>query len=47
MHVTGASDGVVVDGSIASWTGTPGRILTIDLSFEPSLPERLWRGLVD
>jgi hypothetical protein len=47
MHVTGASDGVVVDGSIASWTGTPGRILTIDLSFEPSLPERLWRALVD
>jgi Protein of unknown function (DUF4012) len=47
MHVTAASDGVVVDGSTASWTGTPGRILTIDLAFEPSLPERLWRALVD
>jgi uncharacterized protein DUF4012 len=45
MHVTDASSGVDVRGAEATWSGTPGRSLTIDLAFAPSLPQRLWRGL--
>jgi len=46
MHVTHASGGVRVDGDVATWTGTPTRTLTIELSFAPSLPLRLWHDVV-
>ncbi len=45
MHVTGASDGVRVDGDVATWRGTPERSLTVEVSFAPPLLQRLWRGL--
>ena len=46
MHVTNTSGGMQVDGSTATWTGTPGRALTLDVSFAPPLPQRLWHSLV-
>jgi hypothetical protein len=46
MHVTDATDGVRVEGSVATWSGTPSRTLTIDLAFAPPLPQRLWHELI-
>jgi hypothetical protein len=46
MHVIDSSAGVVVDGAVARWTGTPGRTLDLQVSFAPSLPSRLWHSLV-
>jgi Protein of unknown function (DUF4012) len=46
MHVVDSSDGVRADGSTATWTGTPGRTLTLRLAFAPPAPQRLWRELV-
>lgn len=45
MSITDASSGVSVRDSVATWSGTPGRSLTIDLAFAPPLPQRLWRQL--
>jgi hypothetical protein len=47
MHVTDATGGARSDGAFATWSGTPSRTLQIDLAFAPSLPQRLWRELID
>jgi hypothetical protein len=47
MHVTDATSGVRIGGAVATWAGTASRTLTIDLAFAPSLPQRLWRELID
>ena len=46
MHVTDASEGMTVDGSVATWSGVPGRTLELEVSFAPPLPQRLWHSLV-
>lgn len=45
MRFTGGSPGLVLDGPTARWTGTPGRVLDLDLRFAPPPLTRLWRAL--
>jgi Protein of unknown function (DUF4012) len=46
MSFTGWSDGIRVNGDVATWEGTLGNGVTLELTFEaPSLPVRLWRVL--
>jgi hypothetical protein len=45
MSVTDTSPGVSVDGSVATWRGTPARTLEVQVSFAPPLPQRLWHSL--
>lgn len=46
-RVVGASEGMVVSGATATWQGTPGRTLTLDVRFatRESLSQRVWRFL--
>ena len=45
MHFVSAAGGMAIQGSTATWTGTPGRRLELEARFQPSLPVRLWRDL--
>ena len=45
MHITGTSVPMRVDGGLAVWEGVPGRTISLDVSFQPSLALRLWRDL--
>ncbi len=45
MRFTDASPGVALDGNLARWSGTPSRILDLELRFAPPPLERWWRAL--
>jgi hypothetical protein len=45
MHITNTSVPMRVDGGLAVWEGIPGRTLSLEVSFQPSLPLRLWRDV--
>ncbi|MFL5766982.1 MAG: DUF4012 domain-containing protein [Actinomycetota bacterium] len=45
MHITSTSLPMRVDGGLAIWEGTPGRTMSLEVSFQPSLPLRLWRDV--
>jgi Protein of unknown function (DUF4012) len=47
MRFTSASDGMHVDGDVATWTGVPDRTLDLDMTFAPPWPVRWWRSLTD
>jgi hypothetical protein len=46
MRFTSGSEGLEIDGDVATWKGPLGDRLDLEVSFEaPSLPVRLWRAL--
>ena len=45
QHIVSTSDGMTVEGGIASWEGTPGPRTEIEVRFAASLPVRWWRDL--
>jgi hypothetical protein len=45
MHITSTSLPMRVDGGLAVWQGVPGRTLSLEVTFQPSLPLRVWRDL--
>lgn len=47
MRFTDGSPGLVLDGAVARWNGTPGRVLDLELRFAPPPLTRLWRALTD
>lgn len=47
MRFTDGSPGLVLDGAVARWNGTPGRVLDLELRFAPPPLTRLWRELTD
>ncbi len=45
MRFTSASPGVAFDGATARWSGSPRRVLELELRFAPPLLDRWWRAL--
>lgn len=46
MHIAGTSDSMQVRGDTAVWEGAPSRRLELEVSFQPSLPIRIWRDVL-
>jgi hypothetical protein len=46
-RIVSATSGMIVSGATATWRGTPGRALTLDVRFATpeTLPQRVWRIL--
>jgi len=45
MRIVQASAGVRIEAGVARWSGTPGRLLHLEVCFEPPLLTRWWRAL--
>jgi hypothetical protein len=45
MRIVEVSPGVRIEDGVARWSGTPGRLLDVEVRFEPPLLARWWRAL--
>jgi hypothetical protein len=45
MRIVEASPGTRTEDGVARWSGTPGRLLDLEIRFEPPLLARWWRAL--